>query len=275
MVEGRKNLLIGQLYTGVILAMYVTGHAQNPERRDPKEIVQQAVNTELAANSNDHSRWLYYEVDRKPRNSVTQWVAETPQGELRRVLKQNGQEFPADQQRKKMDSFIRDRSAQAQQKKAGQNDDQQATELLKLLPDAFIWTSAGSRDGNTSLHFKPNSKFHPPNREARVFAAMEGDMTVNDAQHRIVSLKGRLIRDVKFGGGLLATLRAGGTFDVERREIGPKRWQITETHVHIDGHTLFFKSISEQEDNIKSKFVRLPDNVSFQQAEQEVLKQNK
>jgi hypothetical protein len=240
----------------------------------PKEIVQQAVKTELAANDNDHSRWLYFEVDRKPKNSVIQWVAETPQGDLHRVLKQNDQEFPAGEQRKKMDSFVRDSSAQAQQKKTGQHDDQQATELLKLLPDAFAWTTTGSHDGNTLLHFKPDPKFHAPNREARVFASMEGDMTVNEAQHRIVSLKGRLIRDVKFGGGLFATLKAGGTFDVERREIGKNLWQITGTHVHIEGHALFFKSISEQEDDEKSKFKRLSDSLSFQEAEQELLKQN-
>jgi hypothetical protein len=268
----------------LVVGCFAVVHGQNSNQensrpdnsdQDAKRIVQQAVKTELAANSSDQSRWLYYEVNQKPKNSVTQWVAETSQGDLRRTLKQNGQEFPADQQHKKMDSFIHDSGAQAQQRKAGQHDDRQATELLKLLPDAFIWTSTGSHDGNTTLHFKPDAKFHPPNREARVFAAMEGDMRVNDAQHRIVSLKGRLIRDVKFGGGLLATLRAGGTFDVERREIGQKLWQITETHVHIDGHALFFKSISEQEDDVKTSFTRLPDNISFQQAEELLLKQNK
>ena len=239
---------------------------------DAKQIVQQAVKTELAANDSDHSRWLYFDVDKKPKDEVIQWVAETPKGDLHRVMKQNGQEFPADQQRKKMDEFVRDAGAQAQQRKAGQHDDQQATDLTKLLPDAFTWTITGSHDGNTVLHFKPDSKFHAPNREARVFAAMEGDMTVNDAQHRIVSLKGHLVHDVKFGGGLFATLKAGGTFDVERREIGENEWQITETHVHIEGHALFFKSISEQEDDVKSRFKRLPDDISFQQAEQELLK---
>ena len=239
---------------------------------DAKQIVQQAVKAELAANESDHSHWLYFEVDRKPKNNVTQWVAETPQGDLHRILKQNDQEFPVDEQRKKMDAFVRDSGARAQQKKAGQHDYQQAVELLKLLPDAFAWTTTSSHDGNTILHFKPDPKFQPSNREARVFAAMEGDMTVNDAQHRIVSLKGHLIRDVKFGGGLLATLKAGGTFDVERRQLDSNVWQITETHVHIQGHALFFKSISEQEDDVKSKFKRLPDDISFQQAEQELLK---
>jgi hypothetical protein len=241
---------------------------------DARQIVQQAVNTELAADRNDHSHWLYFEDDRKPENSVKQWVAETAKGDVHRVEEENGRKIPAPEQRKRMDRFVQDSGAQAKQKSSGQHDDRQATELLKLLPNAFVWTHTGNHDGNTVLHFKPNAKFHPPDREASVFAAMEGDMTVNDAEHRIASLKGHLIHDVKFGFGLLATLKAGGTFDVERRMVGKSVWQITETHVHIRGHALLFKSISEQEDDAKWNFHQLPDDISFQQAEDELLKQN-
>jgi hypothetical protein len=100
-------------------------------------------------------------------------------------------------------------------------------------------------------------------------------MTVDDGQHRIVSLKGRLIRDVKFGGGLFAELKAGGTFDVERRETAKAVWQITETHVHIQGHALLFKSIAEQEDDVKTQFRQLPESLSLEQAEKELLQQGK
>ena len=80
---------------------------------------------------------------------------------------------------------------------------------------------------------------------------------------------------MKFGGGLFATLKAGGTFDVERRETGKAVWQITETHVHIQGHALLFKSISEQEDDVKSKFKQLPDNLSLEAAEKDLLEEAK
>ena len=83
---------------------------------------------------------------------------------------------------------------------------------------------------------------------------MEGDMAVDTKQLRIASLKGRLIHDVKIFGGLLGNLNAGGTFDVERRETGTQVWQITETHVHINGHAMIFKTISEHEDDVKTDF---------------------
>lgn len=96
-------------------------------------------------------------------------------------------------------------------------------------------------------------------------------MTVENAHHRIQELKGRLMNDVNFGWGLLGKLEKGGSFSVERKEIGPGIWDITSTHVHIQGHALIFKSISEQEDDEKSSFSRQPDNISLEQAASAVM----
>ena len=96
-------------------------------------------------------------------------------------------------------------------------------------------------------------------------------MMVDKEQHRIASLKGKLIQDVKILGGLLGNLDAGGTFDVERRQTGSNVWQITETHVHIQGHALIFHTISEQEDDVKTDFKPLPPDITIQQAKQDLL----
>jgi hypothetical protein len=239
--------------------------------QDAQQIASQAVRTELCADAADHTLWIYYDQDRKPDSSVKQWVAETRAGTLNRVLERDGQSLDEAAQQNGMNSFIGDSSAQAKQRKADRHDDGQATEMLSMLPTAFIWSTVSTQGGRTLLHFTPNTSFHPPTWESRVFAAMEGEMTVDDAQHRIVSLKGRLIHDVKFGGGFFGELKAGGTFDVERRETGSGEWQITQTHVHIDGHALLFKSIAEDEDEEKSNFEQLPENTSFTEAEQRLL----
>ena len=253
-----------------LLWALILGQSAASFGQNPKQLVQQAVQTELAADRDDHSHWVYLETDNKPGNTVKQWVAETRTGDLRRVIETNGQPVPMDEQRRKMESFLHDSWAQSKQRKSEQHDDKQAAELLELLPQAFLWTNQGTKGSNTILHFKPDPQFHPPDLEARVFSAMEGDMAVDTEQHRIVSLKGRLIHDVKIGGGLLGNLDTGGTFDVERRETGKSIWQITETHVHIRGHALIFKTISEQEDDQKCNFKQLSKDVSMQQAESEL-----
>jgi hypothetical protein len=242
--------------------------------QQPKEIVQQAVRAELASNAADHTHWLFYETDKKPGDGTVQWVAQTTLGELNRVLEKNGRALSLEEQRSRMDAFMRDTSTQAKQRKSSQQDDRQATQMLNMLPNAFIWTITSRRGDTTTLHFKPDPNFHPPTWQSRVFAAMEGDMAVDDAQHRIVSLKGTMISEVKFGWGLFGSIEPGGWFQVERRQIAKDLWQITETHVHIQGHALIFKSISEQEDDVKSHFEQLPTNITFQQAEDKLLAQS-
>ncbi len=242
---------------------------------DAHQFVQQAVQTELAKDRDDHTVWMYLDTDRKGDHSVKQWVADTRDGSVHRVLEQNGQAVPEAEQRRKMDNYIHDWSARSKQRKSEQHDDEQATEMLNMLPQAFVWTREGQKDNCTILHFKPNPQFRPPDFQAKVFAAMEGDMAVDNQQHRIASLKGRLIHDVKIAGGWLGSLYAGGTFDVERRQTGQGIWQITETHVHINGHALIFKTISEQEDEVKTAFKQLPANTSLEQAEGQLLGEKK
>ncbi|MBS1806486.1 MAG: hypothetical protein JST28_24340 [Acidobacteria bacterium] len=240
----------------------------------PRDMVRQAVQAELAASRNDHSHWLYFEFDRKPEKTVKQWVAEAHSVSIERVVERDGQPLPDFEQRQEMSAFINDPGAQNKKHKSNQHDDEQAAELLKILPDAFIWTVEGEGGRETLLHFRPDPQFRPPDLEARVFAAMEGEMAIDRQQHRIATLKGHLIHDVKIGFGFLGELKAGGTFNVERRELTPAVWEIVETHVHIQGHSLIFKTISENEDDVKSHFKQIDQGTSLEQAKQELLQLN-
>jgi hypothetical protein len=261
----------GFLILGVAL---VFGQSFSAAAQDAKQLVRTAVATEIAASRDDHSRWLYYDVDRKPEDTVQQWVAETGSGDLHRVLAQKGLPLPPAAQRSAMERFVHDPDAQTRQRKSGEHDDRQSEDMLRLLPNAFLWSITSAHGDLIRLHFRPDPNFNPPSWETRVFAAMEGDMEIESAHHRIASLRGKLVHDVRFCGGLCGHLLAGGTFDVERRPTSPTVWQIVETHVHIHGIALFFKNISQEEDDQKSGFQPLPGNISLAQAESELLKQN-
>jgi hypothetical protein len=95
---------------------------------------------------------------------------------------------------------------------------------------------------------------------------MNGTVVIDKSQHRIQTISGRLTEDVTFGFGLFGRLRQGGTFRVERRQIAPGLWQITETHVHIDGRALLFKSIGQQEDEVQTDFTPVPHGTTLEQA---------
>jgi hypothetical protein len=242
------------------------------KEQDARQFVARAVQNELSKDADDHSHWLYFEVDQKPEHPVKQWVADTSDGSLKRVVQLDGRNLSPQEQQQRMDAFIQDTGARAKQRKSGAHDDDEAANMLRTLPKAFLWTYQGEQGENTLLHFKPDPNFTPPNMETKVFAAMEGDMTVNTKQMRIASLKGRLTHDVTFLGGLLGRMYGGGTFDVERRETGHGGvWQITESHIHVNGHVLLFKTISEQEDDVKTEFKQLPASISLEQAKQDLL----
>src|SRR5437660_8478572 len=92
--------------------------------------------------------------------------------------------------------------------------------LLKMLPDAFNFSYEDRSAGDlVKLKFSPNPHFRPPSREAQVFHAMEGEITVDTREKRLAELSGHLIQEVKFGGGLLGHLDKGGQFSVKQEQV--------------------------------------------------------
>jgi hypothetical protein len=237
--------------------------------KDARAFVRAVVTKEVAADANDHSRWMYRDDDGAAGRKTVKLVIQTAEGDLSETIQRDGQPLTPQEQKKeeqRMDAFAQDASLRQKQKHDHEQDAEKATALTKMLPDAFLWTVTGQNGSETTLHFKPDSNFHPPTRESRVFAAMEGTMVVNTEQMRIQQLKGTLTRDVSFGYGLLGKLQKGGTFEIERQEITPGVWAITATHIHIHGRTLIFKSIGEEQDEVTSHYHPTPASLSLADA---------
>lgn len=190
-------------------------------------------------------------------------------GRLKRHIEYQGKPAPASvlsEDDEYNERFIHDPAMQAKQKRDGQHDDKSATELLNMLPQAFDWKIESDNGESTTLTFQPDANFDPPNMEARVMGKMQGTLVVDKKEHRIQTMKGALVEDINIGFGILGRLRRGGTFNVERRQVAPGLWQITQTHVHIDGRALFFKTIGQQEDEVKSDFTQIPEGTTLEQA---------
>lgn len=241
-------------------------HSQ--EVKDAKEIVRSAGKTELAADQNDRSRWRYRDADKSANDSV--WiVVQTDAGSVKRLIVRGGRplsEAEARDEDRRVQDFIHDPAKIAKQKRDATQDGKNATELLNMLPEAFLWKVQSEDERKVTLHFQPNPGFRPPDMQSRVLGEMIGELVVDKGQNRIETISGRLGRDVMIGWGMLGRLREGGTFRVERREIAPKQWQITETHVHIEGRALFFKNIGQQQDEVQTEFTQVPGGTTLEQA---------
>lgn len=253
----------------VLLSVFpVVCHAQ----MSPQQLVQKAVDTEIAADKLDHTPWMYLQAYRAPGNQLKQWVVETHQGDLKRVLEKNGAKLTEEEQRQQIENAVADEQGRSKQRKDNSHDDEQTEKMLRMLPTAFVWTQTSRNANTTTLHFIPDPKYSAPSYEARVFAGMEGDLTVDNEQLRIVAFKGHLVHDITFGMGLFGRLKRGGSFEMARRELAPGKWQIMETHVHVQGHALLFKNICEDEDDVRSDFRIQPENITLQQAENEIMR---
>ena len=256
------------LWIGVLALSFSTAHAQSPQ-----QVIQQAADGERLADKNDHSNWIYLEQSDKPKERIVQWVAGTQHGNVERILGKDDQQFPESRQRDLIEKFLHDPKAQNKQILEAEHDNRQIDDFLKVLPTAFIWTQTGSTSTTTSLHFEPSPQFHPPTREARVFSEMTGDLVVDNQQHRICRVKGHLVRDVTFGGGILGRLKARSSFSLEQQQVGPSLWELTAIHVHLEGNALLFKSVSLQQDDERSKFLPEPANITLEQAATAIMRE--
>ncbi len=262
-----------------LLACSYPAYAQNknhasvqasvPAPKDAHAIIASACANEYASDRSDHTAFMYRDHDITPDHDTTFAIVETPEGNLKRKIEDHGQPLTSDDRAAddaRIGALMKDKAKQQKMKKDSAHDDEQADELLNLLPTAFVWTIVSENGDLVTLNFKPDANFDAPNMEARVFADMAGEVVVSRSENRIRSMKGQMVDDVKILGGVIGKLHKGGTFQVEHREVAPHHWQLTELHVHIVGHILFnFKTVGSQEDEVKTDFKISPAQ-NFQQA---------
>lgn len=256
------------MLTAVILLPVATFARAAASPTDALAVVRAAVQAELYATDNDHSRWRYRDEQKELNNSVS-IVVQTDNGSIKRLIARGGKPLSPDetkQEDERLKRFVHDPSRVARQRKDGEQDDKSARELLTMLPEAFTWTVESQTPATVTLHFEPRPAFRPPSLQSRVLAAMNGSIVVEKTQHRIQTLMGKLTEDVIFGFGIFGRLRQGGTFRVERRQLAPGLWQITETHVHIDGKALLFKNIGQEQDEIQTDYTPVPQGTTLEQA---------
>ena len=264
----------------VILAVLLCPQAmyaqQPPPAEEAQALVREVVRNELQAQQADQTRWRYVSREQQRGIDQTKEVIETSEGALSRIVAEDNQTLTSQQQRRedqRLQQLIRNPTDLRRQKQEQERDEEKEQQLLAMMPDGFLYEYEWSDGRSVGLSFRPNPAFSPPTREAAVFHAMEGTMIVDELSKRLKELRGRLVRDVVFGWGILGRLHKGGVFEVHQDEVAAGHWELTLVDVHITGKVLFFKTISEQQHEERGAFHRVPGNLDLAQAV-EMLKQN-
>ena len=267
-----SNCTVKLTYLAPVAAMAVlvsgTLHATDSDVSSANELVRTVLENEMRAEDQDHSHWMYRLEKDQPTKRQIKEVVETEEGLVERLISLNGRPLSAVQQQEdaRIERLLHDPTLQEKQRRERQKDAEQARNFLKMLPDAFNFTYARCQGDLVQFDFKPNPNFRPPNREARVFHAMAGSMSINVKDNRLAAIEGKLMQEVKFGGGFLGHLDKGGRFAVRQQEIAPGHWDVTLLDVEMQGKALFFKTINVQDKEIRSYYQRVPDNLTLEQA---------
>jgi hypothetical protein len=233
------------------------------------DMARAVVANELKSQGTNHGRWMYHVDIEEQGKKKTKEVIQTAQGTLDRLLAVDGRplnEHDQQQEKKRIEDLVKSPREQQRLEQAKRKDLEQCSTFFRMIPDAFTFTYAGREGSLIKLSYKPAPNFEPPTRVARVYRQMEGEMWVQGTERRLVRLRGRLIADVKFAGGLLGYLEKGGQFNVEQTELSPSQWELTVMEVDVRGKVLFFKTISVQQREYRRDFRRVPDGLTLTEA---------
>lgn len=241
------------------------------------QFVREVVQHELDAESKDHTLWRYR--IHKETDGVAQDrdVIQTKEGSLARTLLINGQPLTPDQRSKdeeRMKKLVDDPNERGKRDRREKQDEEKARELLRAIPDAFIFKFDGTDDNLTRLTFIPNPHYSPPTRELMVYHAMVGKLWADHTALRLAMIEGRLTEEVKFGWGLFGHLDKGGTFKVVQRNVGDNHWETVSLDVDMQGRIILFKSLSVKEREVLTDFHRMPDDLTIARA-YAILQENK
>jgi hypothetical protein len=274
-VTTEKNLPRQLLPILLVAGLALTAAAPLPvnaqESIDPQKLVQDAVYNELAPGNHLNFRFTLQKVDAK--GVTTKELVETKDGDVARLISHGDQPLSAAEEqaeKQRLDALLADPARQARRHKKEQQDSKHGDELVRVLPNAFVYKYAGMEPGPNGpayrLTFEPNPNFIPPDYEARVFHGMAGELWIDQKEKRMVRFQAHLISDVEFGWGVLGRLYKGGTILVEQTDVGKGHWEQLHLKLNLTGKEMMFKDLKEQTTEDESNFHEVPSTWSYQDA---------
>jgi len=242
-----------------------------PLPQDANQLVRETIKYQMEADAADHTHWRYHIHREDEKGAQDRDVIDTKDGQLARTLLINGQPLTPEQRaadEARMKKLVADSGERAKRAKREKDDEDKGAQMLKAIPDAFIFKYQGAENGQVSLTFFPNPHYDAPTRELQVFRSMSGKMWIDRAERRLARLDGSLFEDVTFGWGLLGRLNKGGTFSITQSRVGDNHWEYDSLDVRMSGHAVIFKSINVKQFQRMTGFHRISDTMTISEAYQ-------
>lgn len=258
-------------------------------------LIRNAVANRFAEDKNhEPQRFVFHKQDE--RHNLTQQIIETPQGDVALLIAVNGVPLgPIGRQNEKnrLDALDAHPEYQEHRHRREQADTARVDTLLRMLPDAFLYTyestvpcnvttlpdipvpgappraPAAAQPATVSCYhmtFTPNPQWDPPSLEAKVLRGMAGDAWLDVTDDRLYKLDAHLIDDVDFGWGIVGRLNKGGTIYLEQTLIGGHDWELTRMKMNFTGKAFVVKPISFHINEELAHFAPIPPGTDYHKA---------
>ncbi len=267
------SVLAGALFLGAATATSGQALSQNGNPAvDPAKIVRDASYNELHSSKPGRSfSYRQHKVDSK--GSAVKEIVETKDGDVARLIERNGKPLPPEEEQAEIDrlnNLLAHPEVQEHRHKKEQEDSARGDGMVRMLPDAFLYTFDGMVEGPNGLcyrlKFRPNPAFTPPDREGEVYHGMVGELWVDQSQLRLAKIDAHLISDVNFGWGVLGRLYKGGSILVQNADVGLHHWETIHMKLQLQGKLLMLKSVDYSTTEDFSDFKIQPVELGYQEA---------
>lgn len=176
--------------------------------------------------------------------------------EIDRLIKKNGKALSADEQKKEDERIARD-VEKYEKKQANASAKQKEQEQAKITIQDFLRADTFSnprreeRVGEEliAFDFAANPAFHARTLTQRVAQALTGTIWIDEKAREVAELDAHFEKNVKVGGGLLASLHKGSAVQFVQTFVHNQVWLPTYISVHISARALLFVGVDiEQTD---------------------------
>ena len=285
----KRRLFLQEIAAGVLLivsavASQPAGAQSTPPAKQvsllavpPRSWAVDLAANELVALHHPHSylRYRMHVVDGK--GDMVRDVIESEAGSVARLILRDGRPLTEEEdkaERQRLNDMIASPSDFARHIKNDSSGRRMADSLIKLMPDAMIYTytpgqpQTGKNGGATEivLDYKPNPAFKPPTITAEALTGLEGRMWIDAKSHQLVRMEGTIFHAVNLGWGLLAHIYPGGKLVLEQADAGNNRWIYTHFTEDVRVRALMLKTVDIHEDVHAYSFQTLPGPIKYEDA---------
>ena len=225
-----------------------------------------AAQNELKVIEYGRSYLRYQEHTRNAHGDQTRQVMETKDGPVARLVEKEGRPLTEEEdalERQRLQGLMDSPDAYAKHVKGEQSNKRLAVDLIKLMPEAMIYTytpGQPQRPGHSDevvLDYTPDPNWQPPTMPSAALSGLQGRVWIDAKTHFLTRMEGTVFKPVSLGW-FLARIYPGGHLTFEQTRVSEQRWIFSKFTEQVDVRVLI-KTMKENSDIEGSDFAAIPE----------------